>query len=64
MSPPSPLPPLAGVRTGVDAPAGDGGAALGGGPPAAVAAVPNGRGHGDRDGYVGGPAVGAGWGVA
>jgi len=60
MSPPSPLPPLAGVRTAADAPAGDGGAALGSGPPVAVAAVPNGRGRGDRDGCDGGPAAAAG----
>jgi len=64
MSPLSPVPPLAGVRTAADAPAGDGGAALGGGPPTAVAAVLNGRGRGDRDGYDGGPAAAAGDGGA
>jgi len=57
MAPPSPLPPLAGVRTAADAPAGGGGAEFDGGLPAAAAAAPNGRGRGDRDGCGGRPAA-------
>jgi len=52
-APPSPLPPLAGVRTAADAPAGDGGAEFDGGLPAAAAPPPNCRGRGDRDGCDG-----------
>jgi len=50
MAPPSPLPPLAGVRTDSDALAGDACAAFDGGLPAAVATAPNCRGRGHRDG--------------
>jgi len=57
MAPPSPLPPLAGVRTTADAPAGDGGAEFDGGLPAAAAAAPICRGRGDRDGCDGRPAA-------
>ena len=59
MAPLSPLPPLAGVRTAADVPAGDGGAEFDSGLPAAVAAAtaPNCRGRGDRDGCDGGPAA-------
>ena len=57
MAPPSPLPPLAGVRTTTDAPAADGGAEFDGGLTAAAAAAPNRRGRGDRDGCDGRPAA-------
>jgi len=57
MAPPSPLPPLAGVRTAADAPARDGGADFDGGLPVAAAAAPNCRGRGDRDGCDGRPAA-------
>jgi len=57
MAPPSPLPPLAGVRTATDAPAADGGAEFDGGLPAAAAAAPNCRGRGDRDGCDGRPTA-------
>jgi len=57
MAPPSPLPPLADVRTAADAPAGDGGAEFDGGLLAAAAPPPNCRGRGDRDGCDGRPAA-------
>jgi len=52
------------VRTAADAPAGDGGAELDGGLPAAAAAAPDCRGRGDRDECDGGPGVAAGGGGA
>jgi len=57
MAPPSPLPPLAGLRTAADAPAGDGGAEFDGGLPAAASAAANCRARGDRDGWDGRPAA-------